>query len=312
MNQELIYKYLKGDTSSVENGEILQWIEARKDNRKQFMQYRRLYDATIWIESSHRHEQPMIKRNKQVVILKKWMQIAAIIAIAITGTLFLQQQLTAPEQIYTQTVEVPLGQRVNMTLSDGTRVSLNSNSKLHFPSTFIGKKREVILDGEGFFEVAHDATRPFHVVTEKYDIKVLGTTFNVLAYNNSEIFETSLLEGSVSIEEKKSKQSTLLQPNNKVSLKENKLIASKLDTEDDFLWRKGIYVFKNESLTDVFKKLEQYYQVQIIVKNQKITTHKCTGKFSQKEGIEHILRVLQKINDFEYQRDDESNIITIL
>lgn len=312
MNQNIIHKYLKGETTSRENQEILNWIEASAENRKEFLHFRRLYDAAIWNEK----EQSSTKREKDPVkyfpFIRRWMQVAAVILIAITGTIFVQQRIFySTDQIFTQTIEVPQGQRVNLTLSDGTRVTLNSNSKLHFPSSFSGNHRSVVLDGEGYFEVAHNKKRPFHVVTERCDIVVLGTTFNVLAYNNSSIFETSLIEGSVKVTEKQSNQTALLKPQEKVSIEGNKLVTQTFDTEDDFLWREGVYVFRNEDLTTVLRKLEQYYQTRIEVQNKGLSTRKCTGKFRQKEGIEHIIKVLQKVNSFEYQRDEDKNLIII-
>jgi ferric-dicitrate binding protein FerR (iron transport regulator) len=132
-----------------------------------------------------------------------------------------------------------------------------------------------------------------------------------LAYNNSDIFETSLLEGSVRICDLSTSQTVLLKPNERVQLKNGKFLASSLESEDDFLWSDGIYVFKNEPIATVFKKLEQYYQIQIIVRNTDILRHRCTGKFRQKEGIEHVFRVLQNANDFQYKRDEENNAIVI-
>lgn len=313
MNQELIFKYLRGETLPWENREVLQWIEAGSENRKQFMRYRMLYDASVWHgKSAGEEKEPPATNRVKHISLKKWMSAAAIVAMTVMSTLFIQKFSAPEERIFTQTVEVPSGQRVNLTLSDGTKVCLNSNSRLSFPEKFKGNKREVMLDGEGFFEVSHNAERPFHVVTRNYDIKVLGTTFNVLAYDQSDIFETSLIEGSVRVDGiNNSSQSAILKPNEKASAVNNKLMTSKLETEDDFLWRNGIYVFKNESLTNVFKKLEQYYQVEIIVKNNMVAGYKCTGKFRQKEGIEHIIKVLQSANDFRYKRDEEKNTIVV-
>jgi ferric-dicitrate binding protein FerR (iron transport regulator) len=313
MNQNLVQKYLKGETTSSENQEIMSWIEANAENRKKFLHYRRLYDAAIWNEAVHSSGNTEKRTVKSVPLIRRWMQVAAIIAIVIISTLFIQKRIldTTTDNIFTQTIEVPQGQRVNLTLSDGTKVTLNSNSKLHFPSSFREDHRTVILDGEGFFEVAHNKTRPFHVITDKCDVEVLGTTFNVLAYNNSEIFETSLIEGSVKVIEKQSSQSALLKPQEKVTLEGNQLIMQSFDSEDDFLWKEGIYVFRNEELTTVFRKLEQYYQTRIEVKNNSLSANKCTGKFRQKEGIEHIIRVLKKANNFEYQRDEEENLIII-
>jgi len=314
MNQELIQKYFKGEALPGEKLEILRWVEENAENRKQFMQFRRLYDAAIWSESKvevAKQETKTSTPKYSLGFIKEWMKVAAIITVAIGGTLFVQKVTEKQNILLTQTIEVPQGQHVNLTLSDGTKVSLNSNSTFIFPSTFDDESRTVVLDGEGYFEVTHNAKSPFHVLTQKCEVKVLGTTFNVLAYDNSDIFETSLLEGSVRINDLTTFQSVLLKPKERVQLKNGRFLASRLESEDDFLWRNGIYVFKNEPIATVFKKLEQYYQIQIIVHNTEILNHRCTGKFRQKEGIEHVIKVLQNANDFRYKRDEENNTIVI-
>jgi ferric-dicitrate binding protein FerR (iron transport regulator) len=312
MNQDLIHKYLKGETTAQENQDILSWIEASVSNRKEFLRFRRLYDATIWNETSQSSVNTSPKRVKSIPLIRRWMQVAAIIAIVVSVTILIQQSiLNTGEKIFTQSIEVPPGQRVNLMLSDGSKVTLNSNSKLHFPSSFKGSRRTVVLDGEGFFEVSHNKNRPFQVITQRCEIEVLGTTFNVLAYNNSGIFETSLIEGSVLVTEKLTNQTSLLKPQEQVTIEGGKLVTRTFDSEDNFLWREGVYVFKNEELSTVLKKLEQYYQVRIEVRNKDLSANKCTGKFRQKEGIEHIIKVLQKVNGFDYERNEDKNLIII-
>jgi len=315
MNQELIHKYLKGEALPKEKLDLLAWIEASAENRKQFMQFRRLYDSAIWdentIESTNYDSQPQ-KRSFIIRFVREFSKVAAVIAIAVMTTLFIQKSNQNPIPVLTQTIEVPQGQYVKLTLSDGTKVSLNSNSKFKFPSSFDSDNRTVILDGEGYFEVSHNPQRPFHVITKKCDIKVLGTSFNVLAYNNSNIFETSLLKGSVQISNLKTTKVILLKPNEKAELENGKLLVKRIESEDEFLWKSGIYVFKDEPLSEIFQKLQSYYQIKINIQNKEIGKLKCTGKFRQKEGIEHIMKVLQKVNDFEYQQNEENNTIVIL
>ena len=315
MNQELVDKYLKGEALPQEKLDILAWIEASPENRKQFMQFRRLYDSAIWSEktdkSTSSDSQPQ-KRSFTIRFMREFSKAAAVIAIAVITTLFIQKSNQHPIAVNFQTIEVPQGQHVNLTLSDGSRVALNSNSKLKFPSTFDANNRTVTLDGEGFFEVTHNTERPFHVLTNKCDIKVLGTTFNVLAYSKSNVFETSLLKGSVNISDLKTSENVLLKPNERAVLKNGKLLHSSIQTDDDFLWRRGIYVFKDEPLNEIFQKLESYYQIKIIIQNKEVAKLNCTGKFRQIEGIDHVMRVLQKANNFEYKRYEENNTIVIL
>jgi ferric-dicitrate binding protein FerR (iron transport regulator) len=315
MNQELIHKYLKGEALPQEKLDILAWIEASAENRKQFMQFRRLYDSAIWSEStkeSANHELKPQKRSFAIRFVREFSKVAAVIAIAVTTTLFIQKSNQYPIAVSTQTIEVPKGQHVNLTLSDGTKVSLNSNSKFKFPSNFEADNRTVTLDGEGYFEVTHNTQRPFHVLTKKCDIKVLGTTFNVLAYNNSTVFETSLLHGSVKVTNIETSENLLLKPNERAEFKNGKLLQTSIESENDFLWRKGIYVFNDEPLKEIFQKLESYYQTKIIIQNKEVGKLNCTGKFRQIEGLEHVMRVLQKANSFEYKRNEENNTIVIL
>ena len=163
----------------------------------------------------------------------------------------------------------------------------------------------MILEGEGYFEVARDEKHPFIVETEKYNVRVLGTTFNVSAYPDSDLFETSLIEGKVTVYQPDTQYEVMLQPNEKVETIDGKLCKETFTSDHAFLWRIGVYSFKNEPLEAVFKKLEQYYEVRIINKNIEIASRPCTGKFRQKEGIEHVVKVLQKYVGFDYTLDPQ-------
>lgn len=314
MNQSLIYKYLKGEASEHEKLEMLEWIELSQENRKEFMRNRQLYDSAIWSESvdkSVNNEAQTKKRSLTLGFVREFSKVAAIIVVAIVTTLFIQKLNQNKNIILSQTIEVPQGQYVHLTLSDGTKVSLNSKSKLIFPTAFSDDSRVVELDGEGYFEVAHNARKPFHVRTHTCDIKVLGTKFNVLAYKASKIFETSLVQGSVEVKNLKSNERQLLVPNEKVVLCNNKLQVSMMNNTDELLWRKGILVFKNKPLSEIFDKLSYYYDIHIVVKDKSILGRACTGKFRQKDGIDHVMRVLQKSNGFEFKRNDSANEILI-
>jgi ferric-dicitrate binding protein FerR (iron transport regulator) len=210
-----------------------------------------------------------------------------------------------------QTLYVPAGQRAEISLEDGTKVWLNANTKLIFPNQFSGETREVQLDGEGFFDVAPGKSKPFIVKSEKVDVKVWGTRFNLMAYSGSETFETSLLEGSVEVIKSNSSKGVMLHPNERISLVKEQLVISPISNMNHFLWKEGIISFDNESFPELVDKLELYFDIKIQVKNEKILSYKCTGKFRTKDGIEHILKVLQLRNNFSYRIDEKLNKITI-
>ncbi len=284
-----------------------------EEHREQLMQLHRIYNATLWNGNVDSQDTKNAEKKKPVMrYLWASMKIAAVVAMLAFIIHKEYQDYRLEHSTDVQTVTVPAGQRASLILADGTTVWLNSNSTLKYPANgFHSKNRKVTLEGEGYSEVAHDEKHPFIVETEKYDIRVLGTTFNVSAYPNSDMFETSLIEGKVTVYQPDTQHEVTLKPHEKVEAKNGKLYKETFSSDNDFLWRMGIYSFKDEPLETVFKKLEQYYEVKIINKNEEIASRPCTGKFRQKEGIEHVMKVLQKYVKFNYTQDDEKNQIII-
>ena len=181
-----------------------------------------------------------------------------------------------------------------------------------YNSNFGTNERNVELDGEAFFEVAKNKKIPFYVHTEKNKIKVVGTSFNVCAYKNSGEFETSLIEGSVEVYPIDSKKLiACLKKNQSLSIK--KEIASKgvVKSAEFLKWKDGLYCFDDSPFQSILNKLEVYYGVNIIVENPEVLNYYCTGKFNEKDGIEHILKVIQKDHNFTYTINKNEKTITI-
>jgi len=231
--------------------------------------------------------------------------------VAIFVSRYLLPESPIQNPVAMQTLHVPAGQRAEITLEDGTKVWLNAKTTLTFPNQFSGKTREVKLDGEGFFDVTHNKLKPFIVNTEKYNIKVWGTKFNLMAYSGKGIFETSLLEGSVEVLNTGSAKGVMIRPDERIFQKDNQLIIAPIIHMNHFLWKDGIISFDDETFPEIVNKLELYFDLKIIVKNNKILNYHCTGKFRMKDGVEHILKVLQLSNKFSYKIDDKQNIIAI-
>lgn len=191
--EQLLQRYIRGKVSEEERLKVVSWLDESPDNMREFLALRKLYDISLWHTDTeqktlHKKFIPTIRR-----IAIETLKIAAIFLIGIFVTKqFVEQKV---EDIQIQTIHVPTGQRAELTLADGTHVWLNSRSTLKFPNKFGTNKRNVELNGEGYFSVHHDKKRPFTVQTEKYAIHVLGTEFNVKAYHNSPLFETALLKG---------------------------------------------------------------------------------------------------------------------
>jgi ferric-dicitrate binding protein FerR (iron transport regulator) len=207
---------------------------------------------------------------------------------------------------------VPAGQRVSLTLSDGTTVWLNARTRLTYPTAFVGNQRRVSIEGEAFFEVAEDKNKPFIVSANESEINVLGTTFNVYNYSDEPVSRISLLEGSVQIHSKTSPDiEVTLRPQEEAIFQNQTMTIGKIPNNDYFLWREGIYSFENETLNNILKKLELYYDIKIEVKDPAILKWKYTVKFRQRDGIDEILRALCKVYPLKIRKNEEKNIVKI-
>lgn len=309
MKQDLIRKYIRGEASIPEKEIVLRWINEKSEHKKEFLALRKLYDLSLWnipetSAPSHSH-----KFRQSLSIFKNVLKIAAIVLL----TLGVNRYFFPPEEevSHTQTLEVPAGQRAYLTLSDGSSVWLNAKTTLTFPDRFDSKTRKVKLNGEAYFQVSHNEQHPFIVETEHYDVKVLGTEFNVMAYQGSPIFETSLLSGCVEVKELNQPETVRLKPNEKVFLQNGKLKKATFTHENNFLWKNGIIYFDNLPFPEIIQKLQLYYDISIKIENPTLSDFRCTGKFWTKDGIEHVLRVLQLKKGFTYIKDEEHHVITI-
>ena len=210
------------------------------------------------------------------------------------------------------TLYTPVGQRAQLVLQDGTEVWLNAKSKLVYPSRFEGKSRNVTVEGEAFFKVAKDSVKPFIVSAGEVEMKVLGTQFNVYSYPETGYVETSLLEGAVKVFfTGKEREGVVLKPNQQVTVSGEAMKVEPIARKEHFLWREGIYAFENEPLIHILKKLELYYDVRIIVEDSSLFKDTYTGKFRQRDSLDDIFRVLQRIRNFKVERDTEHNIVTL-
>jgi len=207
---------------------------------------------------------------------------------------------------------VPIGQRTCLRLADGTTVWLNAKTKFSFPDRFKKSIREVRLDGEAIFDVSHDEKVPFIVKAQKYNVSVLGTEFNVYAYDNSNVFETTLVKGKVLLEKNDSKEKAVELHPDQIAIynEQSKLLEIKpVDTIESLYWKEGIYSFNNQPLSSIIQRLERYYEVVINVKDPQILRSKFTGKFRYSDPIEVILEVVRKGASFKYHK--KGNVITI-
>lgn len=370
VNKEIIIKYLFGETSEEESLLVNQWLNENEKNRKYFNEIAFVWktsgiaqnieqndvekDRKIFIqkigelpgEKTMKPTEP-VKRNLQLFMSNtgpkyyQWLQIAAIFILAFclswTVFYFMNRKPDTGSLAYNQIITTK-GQKSQIILSDGTTVWLNSETTLRYPSAFNDMKREVFLEGEAFFEVQKKGNKiPFIVKTSEIDIKVLGTSFNVMAYPDEETIETTVVEGSVYIIRKgvksSSDQNIILKPNQKVTLlkkgsrvilseietakpimikstkaiqpisptkKEQILISRKVDIELHTAWKDDRLIFQSETFENICYKLERWYDVKIHVRNEELKKYRYTGKFVHNETINQVLEILKLTTPINY------------
>ena len=313
MNPELLQKYIAGNATEAEKQRVTKWIQENPENMREYMAQRKLHDMALWRTEPVAEENSRERKHFSLRgVCMEAAKIAAVLAIVLLGTHYWTGKHQVPEDKTWQSIYVPAGQRAELMLADGTKVWLNSRSTLTFPGSFKGNIRNVKLDGEGYFAVTKNVEQPFIVETNKCNVKVLGTEFNVMAYAADSVWETSLLEGAVEILVPGSNNSGMrLEPNMMASLKGNRLVKGRIKEADYFLWREGLLCFNDISVRDMIEKLKLYYGVDIVVNNTRILKNRYTGKFRTKDGVEHVLKVIQKDHSFIYSISAEKDSIFI-
>lgn len=193
------------------------------------------------------------------------------------------------------TLSTPTGGQYNIVLADGTKVYLNAVSSIKYPTQFNGDQRIVELDGEAYFEVAKNKNKPFIVKSGDQDIEVLGTHFNVHAYDNESVVKTTLLEGSVAVNYKN--QKAILKPGQQsnVSDKFNKITIKQVDTEAAIAWKNGRFKFDNADLKTVMRQLERWYGINVEYRGDVPDVRFNGGTFMNK-NLSEVLKVLELSN----------------
>ncbi|MFV0582445.1 MAG: FecR family protein [Parabacteroides gordonii] len=312
MEKELLHKFFAGAATLEEKEAIMHWMESDPGNKQFLLKERKLYNAVLLhgedkqVQQQAGRQQYFLRRG-----IARFLRVAAMIVVAFGLGYFWQSEKTEGP-IAMQTISVPAGQCVNVTLPDGSNIWLNAQTTIQYPVSFNKENRQVKLDGEAYFDVAKDSKRPFIVNTKECSVEVLGTKFNIDAYSSRDKFETVLMEGSVKVSMLDDPtQAVSLKPNNKVYRSNGKLLTQKVSNYERYRWKEGLICFVDEPFKVVMEDFEKFYGLTIVVNNQKVTQYLYTGKFKQTDGVDYALSLLQKNIHFTYQRDRENHIVYI-
>lgn len=208
------------------------------------------------------------------------------------------------------TIQIPKGGEYELILPDGTHVWLNSDSKLTFPTQFATTKREVQLSGEAYFSVTKNAASPFIVKTSgDIEVKVLGTEFNVSAYPDESVVETTLCEGSVNVSDKK--QNVTLTPSHQAvyERKSGSLTTRKVDVRLYTTWKEGLFVFENKPLEEIMTTLSRWYNINVFYANQSVKKYHFTGDLERYGDFRKTLGMIEKSTSIQFKVNGNNIIV---
>ncbi|MDR2120535.1 MAG: FecR domain-containing protein [Tannerella sp.] len=322
--EELITKYFQGELSRNERLELLRSMEGDAALKAACIRHQQMLALTAFVPAGGDAEKAragygafMAERRRKSArrrLMRTLRYAAAVLGLTV-GTwsaayFYFSADENADELM--QSLYVPAGQRVSMTLADGTVVWLNACTRLTYPAVFRGDERHVALEGEAWFDVAKDAEKPFTVSSGNLKVRVLGTSFNMYNYPDEAFARVSLVEGSLRVSTDENEQAgVVLRPNDEATVAGRDISVAKIPNRQYFLWTKGIYSFENETFENILKKLELYYDLQIDVKDAAMLQWRYTVKFRQRDGIREILRLMRQIHKFKMTVDEENNTVTI-
>lgn len=346
----LLIKCISGEANEQEQADALEWINSDEENQKYYGNLRDAWLASaletpidsitlqnLWkkVKSRSRDSYTEAYNHKSISSsyqLRSLMRYAAIaIVFMAIGALvyFIVSPQSAAPQSLTYAVEAPMGAKAKVTLPDGTVVNLNAGSKLTYTSLYNLKDRVVTLSGEAFFKVAKVKSKPFKVTTSQVLVQALGTSFNVKAYPQDDIIETTLIEGVVRIESKDLRKSEfVLKPNEKHTFKKssNSVEVSEVRGENEKIqeekktlrrelqklesiesitsWKDNKLIFENESLSEMVAKMQRWYGVEVHLSSVDSSGARYSGKFIYNETIYQVLDVLSRTTPIHYETKD--------
>ncbi len=303
-----IRDYFNGKLSAEEEAELSQWLKLSEENKAYFLSYKAKVDPqeiehpllrSSFAELKNKlfiNQEFNTRISNQVRKLQfSFSKIAAMLLVAIISGFSIAYLLIGPNTTKTDVVwfktHVPRGEKSQLVLPDGSKVWLNSESDISYPSNFMDGNRVMKLKGEAYFEVAKLENKSFTVETNNYNIRVLGTKFNVMAYPDFNRTETSLIEGKIEIQ--KGTQSVEVIPGETFSYADDKYSIKEVRVSQTSKWKDDIFDFDRIAFKELIVRMERWYDVDIEIKNPELNGILYSGIFKNEETILEVLNTFQ-------------------
>lgn len=314
-----IQNYFDGKMTKSEAEDFLQWFLSENDNEEVQAEFdklwhtnarsefdwngQELYQKILKTKNNERSLNVVLDQSKEISATRSgWWKIAAAVALLMVASVFLVNQfdiIGSGQEVYVEVIKTnPAGQKSKVYLPDGTIVNLNSESSITYVEDF-ANGRTVYLDGEAFFDVTEDPSRPFTVHSGRLSTTALGTSFNIRTYEAS-LTEVTLVTGKVKVEKEGTDERVYLIPGERAALsgKNKSILKDKADLQAITYWKEGVLYFDQTNINEVISTLERWYGVEINARD--LPDVKCSGTFQKNEYLTNILDILSYSVGFEY------------
>jgi len=310
--EALFKKYQEGQVTEEEKELIAQWL-IQLDLKKDLLPQHELEQREVSSRAQLRqYFFPNVTSKPAPLGFSFWLRsAAAVLLISGLGVILFKLQYQAPVRnpvTYTE-LTANTGEIKTIVLTDGTRVTLNHESKLRYPNVFAGKTREVTLVGQAFFEVAHKANKPFKVHTALLNVQVLGTSFDVEAYPEDPVSDVMVVTGKVGVMAPKvhTAKTYMLLPGEGLSFNHlsGKFKHGPVDVLDNAAWKQGLLVFNNQRLENIILQLKKAYKVKFVFRNKALLDRELNLKIKN-ENLNVVMKALSIPGEFKYQIEKDT------
>jgi len=319
--EEMLPGYLSGELSDKDRLMIDDWRNDSPENEAFYQESLKAWEAISVLNEMEQFNsfEALKKVNKKIAqpqFVKWWITIQRVAAILMlpllvySGYLTIQNHLNGNrhKQVVMQTISSRQGMVTQFTLVDGTKVWLNSGSVLQFPAEFDSNKREVLLKGEAFFEVTKNEKQPFRVNANELNVEVLGTSFNVVSFDDDRQSEVVLVRGKVALSSENGqikKDFGILHSGQRAVYEKmtQKVFTEEVDVEKYIAWREGNLIFRDDSMEDVVKRLSRWFNVEIIIDDSEIKKYIYKATF-RNENLIQVLNLLKLSAPIDYRITD--------
>ncbi|NWJ50367.1 MAG: FecR family protein [Bacteroidetes bacterium] len=322
--EELIVKYLNDDFSKEEELLLLEWLKESEENKIVFLTFKKIYNLRKikdYSEPDHlenalykfNERTEFVLKNQRRDFIIRYSKYAAIFILLITIP-FVFWLANKESPIELTTVKVGMSDPIKtITLPDGTKVWINNGSTFSYPVAFSRNERKVIIDGEAYFDVKTDSLHPFLVDAGAIRVRVYGTSFNVKTNIPNKTIETTLVKGRVSVQNNQGEDLARLVPG-EIARYENKtkeIKVSQVNTELLTSWHNGLVIFNKAMLSEITKKIEEVYNVKIIINSKNQINNKFNFVFRRTESFDMVMEMLKFVAPIQYKKYNDQVYINL-